>query len=313
MQRLHQFVEPWFLSVASSPWFHKTYLIDYALVIGIFFVDILLRIFVQPFHRIEIDHDTSTQFPLEKETIPNWALIVVSVVCPLIYFLLRLGFFRHLHDFHHSILGFAETISLTTLFTDSIKYSAGRYRPNWGQMSSLPQYVIEGRLSFPSGHTSLSFAAMTFASLYLSGKGHIFTARGGQLWKVLICIVFPQSIAWSIAVSRTRDYWHEFADILGGAMLGSCWAVVCYFLHYPSLLSNDSHLPNTRVDPTVNTLDLELARNEYIDLDETNPSPPARSRLSRNLSIMKSSSNQEEILRTETNKNNPTGFRNYEP
>eukprot|EP01102_Stenamoeba_stenopodia_P010718 TRINITY_DN325_c0_g2_i1.p1 TRINITY_DN325_c0_g2~~TRINITY_DN325_c0_g2_i1.p1 ORF type:complete len:207 (-),score=36.07 TRINITY_DN325_c0_g2_i1:168-788(-) len=157
-----------------------------------------------------------------------------------------------LHDFHNATLGLLQCLAFTVTVTDAVKTSCGRYRPNWLAMES--EYGNEGRMAFPSGHASFSFAGMTFLSFYLCGKTKLFSSRSGSgttLW-LFICIFLPQAMAWFIAITRTRDYWHEFSDILGGIVIGIFWAFVAYFLHYPSLFSKRSDVPKSKLDEQYN-------------------------------------------------------------
>ncbi|RNF09179.1 phosphatidic acid phosphatase protein [Trypanosoma rangeli] len=85
----------------------------------------------------------------------------------------------------------------------------------------------EGRLSFPSGHSSTSFAVMTFMSLFLFAYTRP-SARGGSFFRLLMSLS-PMVIAFLCAVSRTRDYWHHFDDIVAGALLGSVSALLCFY------------------------------------------------------------------------------------
>ena len=58
----------------------------------------------------------------------------------------------------------------------------------------------DGFRSFPSGHASTSFAGLTFLSLYLAGKMHLYDKRGhaASAWLVF----FPMIGAALIAISR---------------------------------------------------------------------------------------------------------------
>eukprot|EP01089_Gocevia_fonbrunei_P015381 TRINITY_DN4490_c0_g1_i2.p2 TRINITY_DN4490_c0_g1~~TRINITY_DN4490_c0_g1_i2.p2 ORF type:complete len:125 (+),score=16.04 TRINITY_DN4490_c0_g1_i2:619-993(+) len=105
-------------------------------------------------------------------------------------------------------------------------------------------------MSFPSGHSSISFCCLTFLALYIAGKLGLFREGGGALWKAL-CFLFPMSVAAWVAVSRTRDYHHHFSDVLAGSILGTSIAVMCYLLNFHSLLGEKSHLPKLHRDTTV--------------------------------------------------------------
>ncbi|WOG86441.1 hypothetical protein DCAR_0205646 [Daucus carota subsp. sativus] len=78
--------------------------------------------------------------------------------------------------------------------------------------------IKEGYKSFPSGHSSWSFAGLGFLALYLSGKIRAFDRRGHA---AKLCIVlFPYLVAALVGVSRVDDYWYHWTDVFSGALLG---------------------------------------------------------------------------------------------
>jgi len=99
----------------------------------------------------------------------------------------------------------------------------------------------DGFRSFPSGHSSLSFAGLGFLSLYLAGKLHLFDRRGhtGKAWLSLT----PLAGAALVAISRSMDYRHHWHDILVGSVLGLTLAYFSYRQYFPSLSSEVSHRP----------------------------------------------------------------------
>jgi diacylglycerol diphosphate phosphatase/phosphatidate phosphatase len=62
----------------------------------------------------------------------------------------------------------------------------------------------------------------------------IFFTTKGELWKFALAII-PTCFAGWIAITRTQDYKHDFADIVAGGLLGASVAICCYFLFFPSL------------------------------------------------------------------------------
>lgn len=81
-----------------------------------------------------------------------------------------------------------------------------------------PKVVKEGCKSFPSGHTSWSFAGLAFLSWYLCGKVKAFDRRGHA---AKLCIVLlPLLFAALVGISRIDDYWHHWTYVFTGSIIG---------------------------------------------------------------------------------------------
>ncbi|KAL6010804.1 hypothetical protein ACLOJK_001246 [Asimina triloba] len=91
--------------------------------------------------------------------------------------------------------------------------------------------IKEGHKSFPSGHTSWSFAGLGFLALYLAGKVKVFD-QNGHVAK--LCLVFlPLLAAALVGISRVDDYWHHWQDVFAGGLIGLAVATLCYLQFYP--------------------------------------------------------------------------------
>lgn len=84
----------------------------------------------------------------------------------------------------------------------------------------------EGRLSFPSGHSSTSFTVFTVLALFLVAHLRPF-ARHASFTRLMICLV-PLIVPAMCAVSRTRNNKHHFADIVAGSLIGITSALLCF-------------------------------------------------------------------------------------
>ncbi|KAA1469530.1 PAP2-domain-containing protein, partial [Dentipellis sp. KUC8613] len=208
--------------------------------------------------------DTSLRHPFaEHERVPDPALYCIAIVAPLVLqWVIDLVTIRSWWDAHSSALGVILGLSITGAITQFTKITVGRPRPDvisrcnpapgtvdppFGLSSvaicnqSDISKLRDGFRSFPSGHSSLSFAGLGFLSFYLAGKMHLFDKRGHapKAWIALT----PLSGAALVAISRTMDYRHHWHDVLVGSILGLVTAYFAYRQYYPPLQSEFSHRP----------------------------------------------------------------------
>jgi len=227
--------------------------------------------------------DTSLKHPYTlHERVPNWALYIIAVLAPAaLQAGVNLLTVRSWWDLHNSLLGLLLGLSLTGSITQVVKITVGRPRPDviarcLPQAGATdPQFglssvaictraagpiIHDGWRSFPSGHSSLSFAGLGFLSFYLAGKLHLFDTRG-HAHKAWIAIT-PLIGAALVAVSRTMDYRHHWQDVTVGSILGLVMTYFSYRQYYPSLASPYSHRPYfPRTKPPADSMSLPLHRS----------------------------------------------------
>ncbi|XP_073525514.1 uncharacterized protein [Phyllobates terribilis] len=216
---------------------------------------------IEPFHRfVGKGMMEDLMYPLKDNTVPFWAVPFIAVLLPffiiLIYYFIR----KDVYDFHQATLGLLFSVVITAVMTDSIKDAVGRPRPdffwrcfpdgksNFGTgagdaiCSGIKSVIKEGYKSFPSGHTSWSFAGLSFLALYISGKVRAFDRRG-HIAK--LCLVFtPILVAALVGVSRVDDYWHHWQDVFAGSLLGTVVAFFCYLQFFPPPYDEDGWGPH---------------------------------------------------------------------
>ncbi|KAF5391417.1 hypothetical protein D9757_001954 [Collybiopsis confluens] len=192
-----------------------------------------------------------------------FALYMISIVLPFaLQCLINYLTIRSLWDLHNSTLGLILGLALTGSITQFVKITVGRPRPDiidrcqpeagsvnptWGLLNASictqidPQILRDGFRSFPSGHSSLSFAGLAFLAFYLAGKLHLFDhkAHVGKAWISLS----PFAGAALVAISRTMDYRHHWQDVVAGSLLGTGMAYFSYRQYYPGLANKFSHFP----------------------------------------------------------------------
>ncbi|XP_049936542.1 lipid phosphate phosphatase 2-like isoform X2 [Nymphaea colorata] len=237
----------------------RNHMHDWLILFLLIIIDVILNV-IQPFYRfVGEDMMSDLKYPLKSNTVPFWAVPMIAILLPMGIFLLYYIYRKDVYDFHHAILGLLFSVLVTAVITDAIKDAAGRPRPDFfwrcfpdgiGVYDHLTRNVVchgnksvirEGHKSFPSGHTSWSFAGLGFLSLYLSGKIKAFD-QSGHIAK--LCIVFlPLLAAAFVGVSRVDDYWHHWQDVFAGGLLGFVVAMFCYLQFFPAPYHTDGWGP----------------------------------------------------------------------
>lgn len=252
---------------------------------------------LDPFHRLFYINNLEISFPYtEVERVPvTFGVIYASAVPLLLIILTNTLTHASRHKHHVAILGLAIALILTSFLTDTIKNTVGRPRPDLiARCKPAPgtpvntlvsidvctetrHHVLhDGWRSFPSGHSSFSFAGLGYLSLFLAGQVRLFVVRGGRrvddngshnedtngrvgarededaakeaifmrgdLARALLCLA-PLLGAAMIAISRCQDYRHDVYDVCTGALLGWVIAYWSYRRYWPKLSSGRSDNP----------------------------------------------------------------------
>ena len=235
----------------------KSYMSDWFLVIALWIIlSFLERIGGHKRHFSLTD--ISIQHPLvQPETVGYRMLIVIAFVLPTLFVLLiGLGIYRSKWDAHNAVLGVFTSFTITGVVTQIIKMGVGRPRPHTiavcqpppgttdPPMYGLSDYTIctqtdrhlmdDAFKSFPSGHSSLSFAGMGFLAWYISGKLHVGDRRGYRV-----------SPSGSVVISQ-----RDIGSCTKGSLVvpvGSCALDPGLVGHVPTLgISHGRRLPNGR-------------------------------------------------------------------
>jgi membrane-associated phospholipid phosphatase len=200
--------------------------------------------------------------PMTDSYVPGSLLWTLVTLVPLSAILAGFLVYRDKADLTAASLVVTLAMPLNGVLTDIIKLCVGRPRPDfvyrcwpggvvppdaWQQeeltCAGEEAVIVEGRKSFPSGHSSFSFASWGFVFLYLSGKlGTFHCVRPCPAWRLLLPLLFLLA-PLVIALSRTADYHHHWQDVLAGSGLGLATVWVVYRQHYPALTSPSSGRP----------------------------------------------------------------------
>ncbi|KAL3822606.1 hypothetical protein ACHAXA_006391 [Cyclostephanos tholiformis] len=156
-------------------------------------------------------------------------------------------------------------IGASELITQTTKFYVGRLRPNFYGMCGFDvstlrcangfEMEMESRMSFPSGHSSLSFAGSVCLVLFFLGRcglgrTAVPTTRGrvvpmSSWWRrfAFVMSFSPLLISLWCATSRLVDNWHHPSDILAGSIVGTVSAFVSYHIWFPHVLSVHAGIP----------------------------------------------------------------------
>lgn len=207
-----------------------------ALVVG--GVPLLLAELLSPYCQPFRWDDPTIAHPLKPNTFPDYSLVLISAAPVLVYALWTrvwpaLPHGLWLDEVNTLALMQARAYALLSLMLNPCKLYAGRLRPDFLARLEHAGYsaasrgvdwcsvddaaVVLGRKSFPSGHSGTSFAAMVPLTLFLCVELRALS-RGSLA--LLVVAVSPLALAFVCGISRHRDEWHHFSDIVAGAVMG---------------------------------------------------------------------------------------------
>ncbi|KAK6212585.1 hypothetical protein LQW54_005170 [Pestalotiopsis sp. IQ-011] len=249
------------LNAVARFWTHS-YAPDYLGFAGLLTAYLLIQFLVEPFHRMFYVNDLRIAFPhAEQERVPVTMGMIYAAVIPLFFVVIINGATRaSFHKHHSTILGLAIAVILTSFLTDIVKNMVGRPRPDLiarckprvdtprdtlvtiDVCTQTDHHVLhDGWRSFPSGHSSFSFAGLGYTALFLAGQLRIFKDKK-DLARALVALT-PLVGAAMIAISRCQDYRHDVYDVCTGSLLGMIIGFWSYRRYWPRLTSRDCDTP----------------------------------------------------------------------
>ncbi|KAJ1284674.1 hypothetical protein BS78_03G223200 [Paspalum vaginatum] len=283
--------------IPTVPRVARSHAWDWAALLLLVAADALLNL-IEPFHRfVGAGMMADLRYPMKSNTVPIWAVPIIAVIGPMIVFVVIYIRRKNVYDLHHAILGVLFAVLITGVLTDAIKDAVGRPRPDFfwrcfpdgkavydnittGVLChGDPGVIKEGHKSFPSGHTSWSFAGLGFLSWYLAGKITVFDRRG-HIAKLCV-VLLPLLVAALIAISRVDDYWHHWQDVCTGGVLGLVVASVCYLQFFPAPSDEKGFWPHAHFRHIT-----ERQQEEMESRGRAQPSVEAGARTSHELDAM---------------------------
>lgn len=228
-------------------------------------------------------NDALIQHPHTSERISSDTNNLIASVMPVALSVVIGGYRSSVLEIHHGLLAACAGKALSHLTTETLKNRVGRLRPDflarcqWDASLHICtgkiHDIIDGRKSFPSGHSSTAFVGMTFTALFLAGKtgalcfgispfpGSLLNSRLARLTLVLMPLVFS---AW-VAITRVEDYRHHKEDVIVGSVIGIISGTICYLLYWPNPFSATSFSADTMgcPRPVANSVSHRSTNDDY--------------------------------------------------
>ncbi|KAL4091202.1 hypothetical protein QTP88_025930 [Uroleucon formosanum] len=244
----------------SKKLFHKV-IVDLLCLGSVGFPVLMFYMFGFPYQRGFFCGDESIRYPFKESTVSSSILYTVGLGLPTLVILFieysmrnneqsRYSFLgtpipNWLYSAYNNILWFLFGAACSQLTTDIGKYTIGRLRPHFLDIckpnvdcnneinetkynedficgGERPSKFTDSRLSFPSGHSSLSFYCMVYLALYLQAR--VKTSKYGMARSLAQFVVIL--MATFCALSRVSDYKHHWSDVLAGTILGITAATI---------------------------------------------------------------------------------------
>jgi membrane-associated phospholipid phosphatase len=202
-------------------WFDRQYLVDWAVVALIWILSWLISL-APVFARDFSQEDPLIGHPYKKNTVGSQFNHWTTLLVPAAVFSLGGIISKSLPVIHHGIISVCASRGLAELITEFLKHTVGRLRPDflarckWDSVlqactGTLGQ-IVNGRKSFPSGHSSTAFSGMTTLSLWLAGQTAAWCFNAScasspirsRLLSLSLTLV-PLFWATFVAVSRMED------------------------------------------------------------------------------------------------------------
>ena len=150
--------------------------------------------------------------------------------------------------------GLCLSVALAFAITNGVKNGVGAFRPDFSSRCwpdgkiewtspgvpachpARARDVLQGRKSFPSGHTSMAFAGMGYITIYLTARLRVFPSQPdpneASVWRMAVSWA-PAVLATFVGISRTQDYWHHWEDVCVGALIGLSTSALAFVQKKP--------------------------------------------------------------------------------
>lgn len=201
---------------------------------------------------------------------------MLAALVPIFVFLCMQFRIRSFWDVNNAIIGLLYSLITAAVFQVFLKWLIGGLRPHFLAVCQPDTTKISNQYdatgfkqiyftrdictgdantiddsleSFPSGHTTAAFGGFVYLYLYLNAKLKVFSNYHPAMWK-LIVIYAPILGATLIGGALTIDEFHNWYDIIAGAIIGTVMAFSAYRMTYAAVWDwRFNHIPLNRGVP----------------------------------------------------------------
>ncbi|PPQ81232.1 hypothetical protein CVT25_015756 [Psilocybe cyanescens] len=192
-------------------------------------------------------------YPLRREIVPIWLAALLAFIIPFFFFSLFQVRRRSIDDWLTTNLGLLRSLVTAAVFQVFIKWLIGGLRPHFYavcqpniQPGSSPsgigfaslmydrkictgddKQINDALESMPSGHSTAAWAGFFYLALYFNAQLKVMSAHNPAYWKMILFFA-PILGACLISGALTIDEFHNWYDVVAGAMIGICTALVAF-------------------------------------------------------------------------------------
>ncbi|TFK39833.1 lipid phosphate phosphatase 1 [Crucibulum laeve] len=239
-------------------WIDRSYATDWLFVTLIWLLSFVVSS-TPVFERDFSPHDPLISHPHKPNQIGSLLNNTIALYVPILLILIWGTIRRSLREIHHGAIAVFASRGLARLITEFVKHRVGRLRPDFlarckwskalGECTGKIDKILDGRKSFPSGHSSTAFSGMVVLSLWLAGQTAAWcfhAPKSAASWRssrmgAFALTLLPLFWATYVALTRVEDYRHHKEDVIVGSLIGILTASICYLIFWPNPFSVENH------------------------------------------------------------------------
>ncbi|KAJ7063056.1 acid phosphatase/Vanadium-dependent haloperoxidase [Mycena amicta] len=212
-------------------------------------------------------------YPIRKEIVPIYAAALIAFFVPFVSIVICQIRRRSVNDLSTTTLGLLKSLITAAVFQVWVKWLIGGLRPHFlaACMPNIPtgaapsgngfssimydrsicqgdKNTIDDSLeSMPSGHSTAAWAGLFYLSLYFNAQLKVMSAHNSAYWKMILMFA-PLLGASLISGALTVDEFHNWYDVVAGAVIGTSTAIVAFRSTFAAVLDfrfNHILLPRT--------------------------------------------------------------------